>query len=69
MTIPSNYEINVATPSEHNAKYGRHYCRIELGECSKEKAIEKFQFIKESFPDDWNLTLYEITCYGNEITI
>lgn len=31
MMIESNYEINVATKPEPNAKYGRHFCRIELG--------------------------------------
>ena len=67
MQIPNNYEINVATPSERNAAYGRHYCRIELGDCLPEKAMEKFQFIKGIFPNDWNISLREIICYGKEI--
>lgn len=69
MMIPSNYEINVATPSDRNAKYGRHYCLIELGEVLPDEAIEKFRFIKGIFPDDWNITLHEITCYGREVKV
>lgn len=67
MQIPSNYEINVATPSTRDAAYGRHYCLIELGDCFLETAMEKLKFIKGLFPDDWNITLYEITCNGKEI--
>ena len=67
MMIPSNYEINVSTPSEPKAKYGRHYCTIELGDCYTDAAMEKFQFFKGIFPDNWNLSLHEITCYGKEI--
>ena len=67
MMIPSNYEINVATAPEKNAAYGRHYCRIELGDCLPDVAKEKFRFIKGIFPDDWNITLYEVRCSGREI--
>ena len=68
MQIPRNYEINVATQPQKNAAYGRHYCRIELGDCMPEVAMEKFQFIKGIFPADWNITLREIICYGKEIS-
>ena len=67
MQIPSNYEINVATAPTKDAKYGRFYCQINLGDCSEEKALEKFGFIKQCFPVGWNLTLKRITCYGEEV--
>lgn len=67
MQIPRNYEINVATEPQKNAAYGKHYCRIELGDCMPEVAMEKFQFIKGIFPADWNITLKEIICYGKEV--
>lgn len=69
MTIPSNYEINVATPPTVQAKYGRHYCKIELSDCSPATAIKKFNTIKGFFPDDWVLDLYEVTCFSSAVDI
>ncbi len=69
MMIPCNYEVNVATPSEPTAKYGRHYCRIELGNCPEKEAKEKFIFIRQLFPTNWNLRLCEVRCSGREVEV
>lgn len=62
MTIPSNYEINVATEATKDAKYGKHFCTIELGSCLPQEAKAKFAQIKGFFPTNWNLTLQEVRC-------
>lgn len=69
MTIPNNYEINVAMPPTPKAQYGTHYCRIELGSCLEETAIEKFNTIKGFFPNDWVLDLHRITCCGHLVNV
>ena len=65
MTVPCNYEINVAkeTTAYTGKKYMRHYCRIEIGDCLPETAEEKFREIRALFPEDYELTLYAVTCY------
>lgn len=68
MTIPCNYEINVATQPEKNAAYGRHYCRIELGDCSLKIAKEKFKKLNEKLGDEFRLTLTEVYCGSREIS-
>jgi len=62
MMVPCNYEINVATQPEKNAEYGRHYCRIELGQCSYEEAKEKFNMFNKKLGDEFRLTLIKVTC-------
>ena len=67
MTIPCNYWINVATAPTNDAKYGRFYCRIELGDILSEKATERFEEIKSFFPDDWILELERTECYSYKV--
>ena len=67
MTIPCNYWINVATQPTKDARYGRFYCRIELGDVLPESAKKKFEEIKRFFPDDWVITLNYTECYSKEV--
>lgn len=67
MIIPNNYYINVSTPPTFNAKYGVHYCRIELGDITEKEAKEKYDFIQRLFPLQYNLKLYYVNCYGTEV--
>ena len=67
MMVPFNYEINVATQPTKDAKYGKHYCRIELGGCTKETALMKFQTLNEKLGDEFRMTLSEVECGSREI--
>lgn len=67
MMIPMNYEINVATQPTKNAKYGVHYCHIELGDCLPEVAKEKFRKLNEKLGDEFRLTLISVSCSSREI--
>lgn len=67
MMIPMNYEINVATQPTKNAKYGIHYCRIELGDCLPEVAKEKFRKLNEKLNDEFRLTLSSVSCSSKQI--
>lgn len=67
MMIPDNYYINVATLPTFSAKYGKHYCSIELGDISEEEAKEKYDFISRCFPIQYELTLHKVTCYGEVV--
>lgn len=67
MMIECNYEITVATQPEPNAKYGRHFCRIELGNCLPEEARLRFNILNKKLSDEFTLTLREVTCYSKEI--
>ena len=62
MMIPCNYEINVATKPEKNAEYGRHYCRIELGQCTEKEARAKLNKLNEKLGDEFNLKLIKVMC-------
>lgn len=65
--IPSNYSINVATLPEPSAKYGRHYCSIELGDCMEKEAIRKYEELVEIFGPNYKLDLMHIDCKGKYI--
>ena len=67
MMVPMNYEINVATQPEKGAAYGRHYCRIELGNVSEEVAKKRFSKLNEKLGDEFRLTLHRVECYGKDI--
>lgn len=67
MMVPCNYEINVATQPEKNAAYGRHYCKIELGDCLPEEAMAKFKKLNEKLGDEFRLTLSYVECKSKEI--
>lgn len=67
MQIPRNFEINVATQPTKNAKYGIHYCRIELGDCPPETAKEKFRKLNEKLGDEFRLTLNSVSCSSKSI--
>ena len=63
MTVPYNYEINVAKKTSVYPN-GKHYCKIELGDCSAREAHAKFEELKKLFGDsEFSLTLYKVTCY------
>lgn len=63
----NSYSINVATQPCRNAAYGRHYCRIELGDCMLEEAVEKFTKLQEKLGDEFRLTLSVTEQYSTEI--
>jgi len=67
MTVPFNYEINVSTQPEKNAAYGRHYCRIELGDLTTEAAISRFKKLNEKLGDEFRLTLSVVECKSEDI--
>jgi len=67
MMIPCNYYINVAKRTQ---KYpsGIHYCRIELGDVTEEKANEQFDQLRKVFDSYiFKLRLYKVICYGKEV--
>lgn len=65
-SIPSNYEINVAKKA-HGCAYGRHYCRIELGQMLPDEAKAKFRELSELFGEEYNLSLTYWKCYGEPV--
>ena len=67
MMIPCNYQINVATQPTKDARYGRHYCRIELGSLTKEEALKKFRKLNEKLGDEFRLTLKDVQCGSNDV--
>ena len=72
MMIQSNYEINVSRlfkkPLDENAHY-YHYCKIELGWNSEKNATEKFNELRKLFPDDFELELMHVECYGKKVEL
>ncbi len=66
-SIPCNYEINVAKKRNKDDKYGIHYCRIELPDTFRANAVEKLKVIKETFGDEYNVTMTYWECRGYEV--
>lgn len=70
MTIPCNYWINVAklkTDYTGRVYYG-FWCKIQLEETFEEKAIEKFETLKNMFGDEYKLDLEYTECYTHIIS-
>ena len=64
-SIANNFEINVAKKRKPDDEYGIHFCKIQLPENTHEaKAKEKFQFFRELFGKEYNLTMTYWKCYG-----
>ena len=65
MSIPDNYEINVAKKREPNDEYGIHFCKIQLSnEWNDETAEEKLRFFRELFGDEYNVSMTRWECRG-----
>lgn len=63
MMVPYNYEINVS-------KNGIHYCHIELRGVNLERqAVEKLKELRTFFPEDFELTLTHVICYGERVEV
>lgn len=67
MMIPCNYYINVAKEITypHKPRYV-HYCKIELGDCMKETATEKYNEIITLFTKEkgFKCSLNYVCCSG-----
>lgn len=71
--IPHNFEINISRrgpagshTSDNGTPLAKHYGRLELGQVSKEIALQTFADLCVRFPDH-NLRLIEVECYGSDI--
>lgn len=67
MSIPDNYEINVAKKRKPEDEYGIHFCKIQLSETLPLQAKEKFEYLKELFGDEYNLSLTHWVCRGEHV--
>lgn len=65
MSIPDNYEINVAKKQNSDDEYGIHFCKIQLSrEWNDEMAEEKLQFFRDLFGDEYNVSMTYWECRG-----
>ena len=65
VSIPDNYEINVARKRRPDDEYGIHFCKIQLSnEWNDEKAEEKLKFFRELFGEDYNVSMTLWECRG-----
>ena len=64
MSIPDNYEINVAIKQNPTDKYGKHWCKIQLPDSFEEQAEEKLAILREMFGDQFNVTMTKWECRG-----
>ncbi len=71
MMVEDNYYINVAKECSYPTQYRRyeHYCKIELGSISEEKAIMKFSEICTLFSKGkgFIVSLHYVTCEGHTV--
>ena len=57
MSIPDNYEINVAIGNKH-------YCKIQLPDSFEEDAKEKLDTLRAMFGDHYSLSMTKWECRG-----
>lgn len=71
MMIPCNWYINVAKECTYPTQYARyeHFCKIELGDVSKDVAWDRWEEIKLLFrkEDGFKLDMYYVRCSGQPI--
>ena len=64
MSIPDNYEINVAKKRNPDDEYGIHVCKIQLPETLPIAAEEKLNFFRELFGEEYNVSMTHWVCRG-----
>jgi len=64
MSIPDNYEINVAKKRNPDDEYGIHFCKIQLNEVFPVAAEEKLDFFRKLFGADYHVSMTHWECRG-----
>ena len=64
MSIPSNYEINVAKKRNPEDEYGIHFCKIELPCTFEVEAEEKLEFFRKLFGEGYHVSMTYWECKG-----
>lgn len=64
MSIPDNYEINIAKKRNPEDQYGVHWCKVQLSDSFEEQAEEKLKFLRELFGEEYNISMTKWECRG-----
>ena len=64
MSIPDNYEINIAKKRNPEDQYGVHWCKVQLSDSFEEQAEEKLKFLRELFGEEYHISMTKWECRG-----